>query len=128
MKVRDVLPLFKDEVDTEFPDYIIDNKCHAGTVYPESKDYFSSTEQGQICYETYGAMDTFSIGMPMYNQQGDFIGRLGVGFYKHLDYEKCDELVNKIPSYFWKVIGYEGNKTLRPLTYYQILRQQSKWK
>lgn len=114
--IRSVIPLFRQEVKTEFPKRQL-IRCEAGYIYDD---------KGTIAYETYGAQDTFAIGMPMYDQQGKFLGRLTIDFLTHLNYHVEDEngKTVEIPSETWRIAGYKPDpnrkETIHPLTYYQL--------
>lgn len=116
VRQRKVLPLFRQEVQTEFPKRQL-IACEAGYIYDD---------EGTIAYETIGAQETFAVGMPMYDQQGKMLGRLTLDFYDNLDYtmEESDGKEIKVPSEYWRIAGYEPDpdrkETIYPLTYYQL--------
>ena len=116
-----VLPIFIYEKDREFSDFQL--SLSAGKVYPRIKDGFEYTEQGQIGFETAGAQETFAIGMPMFSQDGEYLGRLGVGFYNNLPWAERDGRGEEIPVHYWKIEGYNGDKIQEPLTYYQYMKK-----
>lgn len=60
--------------NTEVP-----TKYHAGKVKKYEDGYM-------IAYETKGAAETFSIGQPVYDEDGKLMGYLGIGMYAYLDY------------------------------------------
>lgn len=124
VKQRQVLPVFVQEIDRQFSDFQLG--LSAGVVYPESKDIFGHTEQGQIGFEKMGAQDTFAIGMPMFSQEGEYLGRLGIGFYKDLPWFQRDGRGKEIPAHYWKIEGYKGDKSQQPLTYYQYMQKFGK--
>lgn len=116
IKRHNVIPVFVHEVDRKFDNLILG--CKAGKVYPKS----SETEAGQIGYETIGAQETFAIGMPMFSQEGKFLGRLGIGFYDGLNWAQKDGMGKDIPVHYWKIEGYNESVTQEPLTYYQYIK------
>lgn len=54
-----------------------------------------------IGYEQKGAEETFSIGQPIYDIEGNIMGWLGIGLYDALDYA-TDKNV-RIPCEYWKI-------------------------
>lgn len=121
MKHKEVLRIFVNEVDRELSEK--DLQYTAGRVYSEYRSGLGlETEQGQIGYEQVGAQETFAIGMPMFSQEGEYIGRLGIGFYDCLPWAKRDGRDKEIPVHFWKIEGYKG-KGESPLTYYQYMNK-----
>jgi len=75
-------------------------------------------KDGNICSQQSGAEDTFAVGMPMYDEKGNFIGRLSVGIFDGLYYSEYTGEGQKIPVYYWKIEDYKGEYT-KVKTYYQ---------
>jgi hypothetical protein len=75
-------------------------------------------EEGCICNAQMGALETFSVGMPVYGENGDEIGRLSIGLFKNLNYAN-DNIDLEIPVEYWKVDGYKG-KRQSIKTYHQM--------
>jgi len=97
---------FVDDCNTEYPEFNL--SLSGGYI----------DEEGIICNAQYGALDTFSIGMPIYTEDGEEIGRLSIGLFKNLDYaKKAGEL--DIPVEYWLVNDYSG-KRQSIKTYWQI--------
>lgn len=119
-----VLPIFVHEIEREFSDFQLG--LSAGIVYPETKDAFTDIAQGQIGYEKIGAQETFAVGMPMFSQDGEYLGRLGIGFYNNLPWAERDGRNEEIPVHYWKIEGYKGDKSQEPLTYYQYMKKFGK--
>lgn len=65
-----------------------------------------------------GAMETFAVGMPIYNLIGEYLGRLSIGLYDCLNYAERTEEGIKIPVEVWRIEDYEG-EWQEILTYYQ---------
>ena len=116
-----VLPIFVYEKDREFSEFQLG--LSAGKVYPRIKSGFDDTERGQIGYEKAGAQETFAIGMPMFSQKGEFLGRLGIGFYNNLPWAERDGIGKEIPVHYWKIEGYNSDEIQEPLTYYQYMKK-----
>lgn len=75
-------------------------------------------EDGDITHQQKGAEETFSIGMPIYDKDGNELGRLSVGLLENLDYHTPDIDI-EIPVYTWRVDGYKGKRqTIK--TFYQL--------
>ena len=74
-------------------------------------------EGGEITNQQKGAEETFSIGMPVYNKDGNELGKLSIGLFESLNYSTPD-LDFKIPVYTWRVDGYKGKRQIIK-TYYQ---------
>lgn len=49
-----------------------------------------------------GAEETFSIGQPVYTDEGELIGYLGIGLFGNLDYY-LDNLELRVPVEYWKI-------------------------
>lgn len=48
----------------------------------------------------------FSIGQPVYDDEGNVMGFLGIGLYRHLDFytgEMEEEKRVRIPAYYWEI-------------------------
>lgn len=81
-------------------------------------------EDGIICNAQMGAIDTFSVGMPVYDDDGVELGRLSIGLWKNLDWAQ-DKIDIKIPAHYWRVDGYKGKKqTVK--TWHQLKQQQTR--
>lgn len=75
-------------------------------------------EDGDITNQQQGAEDTFAIGMPVYDMQGNELGKLSIGLFRSLNYDTPDTSVS-IPVYTWRVDGYKGARQSIK-TFYQI--------
>lgn len=51
--------------------------------------------------EAAEAEETFSIGQPVYDEEGNLLGYLGIGILSNLDYATDNDI--KIPCEFWKI-------------------------
>ena len=67
-------------------------------------------DAGQVCdndgkfiisYETRGAKDTFSVGQPVFDKDGNLMGYLGIGVFAHLDYSTTKPI--RIPVEYWNI-------------------------
>ena len=98
---------FVDDCDTKYDDFTL--SLSAGYI----------DEEGAICNEQMGAKDTFSIGMPVYAEDGNEIGRLSIGLLRNLNYYSRTEDALKIPVEYWRVDGYTGD-VQNIKTYHQV--------
>lgn len=83
MKLRFVDQLKMENVATKYD---------AGTVCERDGNFV-------IGYEMKGAEDTFSVGQPVYDVDGNIMGWLGIGLYSSLDYSA--EI--RIPCEYWQI-------------------------
>lgn len=97
---------FIDDCKTEYKDFNL--SLRAGYI----------DEQGVICNAQQGALDTFSVGMPVYSEDGVELGRLSIGLWKSLDWSQ-DKVGMEIPVHHWRVDNYKG-KQQTVKTYHQI--------
>lgn len=91
--------------------------------YSESIKYDAGHVEtnGNIIQAQFGAIDTFSIGMPVFSTGNKFLGYLGLRLYENLDYATESHRTNrhKIPVEHWVIEGYRGNRM--PIkTYWQV--------
>lgn len=72
------------------------------------KNVATKYDSGTVCerdgnfiigYEMKGAEDTFSIGQPVYDVDGNIMGWLGIGLYSSLNYSS--EI--RIPCEYWQI-------------------------
>lgn len=87
-------------------------------------------EDGNIVGGQYGAIDTFCIGMPMYDLSGKMLGRLELSLFDFLNYGTRTEEGIDIPVEHWIIRDYKGPRQ-KVLTYYQaktkgLLKKESK--
>ena len=75
-------------------------------------------EDGDIVGGQYGAIDTFCIGMPMYDLLGRMVGRLELTLFDYLKYSSRTEENIEIPVEEWRIKDYKGQRQ-EVLTYYQ---------
>lgn len=75
-------------------------------------------EDGDIVGGQYGAIDTFCIGMPMYDLLGRMLGRLELTLFDALNYGTRTEENIEIPVEHWRIKDYKGPRQ-KVLTYYQ---------
>ena len=75
-----------------YPDESCPTQYSAGYITQRYGDYL-------IAEETKGARETFSIGQPVYDKEGNLLGYLGIGLYENLDY--ATEI--RIPVEYWKI-------------------------
>jgi hypothetical protein len=101
------IKLFIDEYKTKYDDKVL--SYYAGEI----------CEDGDITNQQKGAEDTFSIGMPIYDESGAELGRLSIGLFENLTYNTPDIDI-KIPVYTWRVDGYKSDIRKKIKTYYQI--------
>jgi hypothetical protein len=80
-------------------------------------------EDGIICNAQMGAIDTFSVGMPVYDDDGVELGRLSIGLWKNLNWSQ-DKIDIEIPVHHWRVDGYKG-KQQTVKTWHQLKQQQT---
>ena len=55
-----------------------------------------------VGYEQMGARATFSVGQPVYDEDGNLMGYLGIGLYENLDYATGGEL-DRVPVEHWTI-------------------------
>ena len=76
--------------------------------YDEDIEISTKYDAGQVCdndgeriigYEMQGARDTFSVGQPVFDEDGNLMGYLGIGVFSHLDYAASI----RIPVEYWKI-------------------------
>ena len=67
-------------------------KYNAGTVHTYGNGYM-------IAYEMEGARETFSVGQPVYDGDGNLMGYMGIGLYANLDYSTEGKV--RIPVEHW---------------------------
>ena len=77
-------------------------------------------ERGHITNQQKGAEDTFAIGMPVYDDEDNFVGHLSIGLFENLNWSDRTSDGQEMPVYYWKVDGYKG-KRQGIKTYYQYL-------
>lgn len=74
-----------------------DLKYSAGTVKQYDDGRFI------VAYQQRGAEDTFSVGMPVYDENDYKMGYLGIGLFNNLDY--ADRYNGEsIPVYHWEIM------------------------
>ncbi|MBR0090588.1 MAG: hypothetical protein IJP92_02700 [Lachnospiraceae bacterium] len=98
-------------------------KYDAGIVYWYEGDFI-------IGYEQKGAADTFSIGQPVYDEDQNLMGYLGVTVFRNLDYSTESGI--RIPVEVWRIClptkhCVEGKKVY---TYWQnkSVKEGKQWK
>lgn len=75
-------------------------------------------KDGVICRTQMGALETFSVGMPIYTEDDKEIGRLSIGLFKNLNYSQ-EHFDGDIPVEYWRVDGYSGDiQNIK--TYWQV--------
>lgn len=67
-------------------------------------------EDGDITNQQFGAEETFAIGMPVYDKEGNELGRLSIGLLENLNYSMPEDVNLKIPVFAWRVDGYKGKR------------------
>lgn len=76
----------------------------------EDIDMATQYDAGRVCvnngeyiisYEMQGALNTFSVGQPVFDKDGNLMGYLGIGLYAHLDYATSKSI--RIPCEYWKI-------------------------
>lgn len=73
----------------------VTTKYDAGHIVHDDDEYI-------VAYAQYGAENTFSIGQPVYDMDGNLMGYLGIGLYNHLDYSTPKPI--RIPCEKWVVL------------------------
>lgn len=73
----------------------VETKYSAGHVIKNEDEYI-------IAYETMGAKETFSIGQPVYDKDGNIMGYMGIGLYRNLNYS-AEEAKVRIPVEHWTI-------------------------
>ena len=70
-----------------------------------------------IGYEMKGAEETFSIGQPVYDKDGNIMGWLGIGLFRNLDYSAKV----RVPCEYWQIClpTKHCEKGKRVYTYWQ---------
>ena len=74
----------------------IETKYNAGRVWQCENDFLVSCE-------TLGAQETFSIGQPVFDTDGNLMGYLSITLLNNLNYFCQDEYVSRIPKECWKI-------------------------
>lgn len=69
-------------------------KYDSGVVAEYGKGYI-------VAYEQKGASETFSIGQPVYDEEGNVMGYFGIGMYNSLDY--ANDIKEKTPVEHWTI-------------------------
>lgn len=94
-------------------------KYNAGIVHEYDNGYI-------VVYEQKGAEETFSIGQPVYDEEGNVMGYLGIGMYDSLTY--ANDVEEKIPVEHWTIClptrFCESGKKI--YTYYQNCERKVK--
>lgn len=54
-----------------------------------------------VGYSMQGAIETFSVGQPVFDKDGNLMGYLGVGVFSNLDYATSTPI--RIPVEYWKI-------------------------
>lgn len=70
----------------------VDTQYDSGVVCERDGNYI-------IGYEMSGAEETFSIGQPVYDKDGNIMGWLGIGLFRHLNYSA--EV--RVPCEYWQI-------------------------
>ena len=70
-----------------------DTEYSAGIVSEQKGNGFSAA------WGQYGAIETFSIGQPVFDGGGNLMGYLGISLYSNLDYSAKE----RIPVEYWKI-------------------------
>lgn len=81
-------------------------------------------EEGCICNAQMGALETFSVGMPVYDVNNTEIGKLSIGLFKSLNYGQ-EHFDGDIPVEYWRVDGYKGERQ-DVKTYWQVIKSKPK--
>lgn len=58
-----------------------------------------TNDECRVGFEQYGAGETFSVGQPVYDRDGNLLGYLGVGLADSLDYS-CSI---RVPVEYWTI-------------------------
>ena len=74
----------------------VETKYNSGVVTCVNGEYL-------IGYEQLGARDAFTVGQPVYDENGRVMGYLGVGLYEYLDYVGSYAISPRIPVEYWKI-------------------------
>jgi len=78
---------FVDYIESEYP-----TQYSAGHIIQRYGDFIIAEEQA-------GARETFSIGQPVYDKDGNPLGYLGIGLYENLDYA----VGVRVPVEYWRI-------------------------
>lgn len=71
------------------------------TIYDAGHVYEYEDGNYIVAYETCGAERTFSIGQPVYDEDKNLMGYLGIGFYNNLDYSTDNK--TRVPVEYWQI-------------------------
>lgn len=52
-----------------------------------------------IGWQQMGAEETFSVGQPVYDKEGNLMGYLGIGLFRNLNYSEKE----RIPVSYWEI-------------------------
>ena len=89
MELKYAKPLFIGQIEEEK----LATEYDAGIVCKDDGNYL-------IGYEMKGAEETFSIGQPIYDEDGFIMGWLGIGLFSSLDYS---ETKVRVPCEYWQI-------------------------
>lgn len=113
------MPRFKYQIVTGVAEE--DLKYDAGNIHAHYSGDFI------VDHAMRGAEETFSIGQPVYTDEGELIGYLGIGLFGNLDYY-LDNLELRVPVEYWKIClpTKHCNAGVHVNTYYQNLKRGKK--
>ena len=83
-----------DKFIDHYKDENVETKYDAGIVHEYGHGFV-------IAYGMKGAEDTFSIGQPVYDKDGNLMGYMGIGLYANLDYHTNGQV--RIPVEHWSI-------------------------
>lgn len=72
----------------------METKYDAGVVYKYENGFI-------VSYEQRGALNTFSVGQPVFDEDGNVMGYLGIGMYRSLNYGTTIE--ERTPVEHWTI-------------------------
>ena len=87
--VYNAKPLFSEQIKARN----IDTQYEAGVVCKNGDKFI-------VGYEMRGAEETFSIGQPVYDKDGNIMGWLGIGLFSNLNYSTREV---RIPCEYWQI-------------------------
>lgn len=103
------------------------NNIESGSLQYSCGRISSNNGEYIIGYSQKGAEDTFSICQPMFDEDNNLLGYLGIGMYSHLDYSDHPHKLN-IPCYYWKICNPTKHCKvgIEVFTYWQNYKEETK--
>jgi len=103
------------------------NSIESGSLQYFGGKFAHNNSEYIIGYSQKGAEDTFSICQPMFDEDNNLLGYLGIGMYSHLDYSDHPHKLN-VPVYYWKICNPTKycKVGIEVYTYWQNFKEETK--